>query len=128
MLTSISTALKVGPWVVIGLLLTGLLFLHSELHGAQETIRGDVATCAAERVTDANALDQKAQAAESALSAQLSMAQAALLPVATANVSDGTALRAALQTQATQPGQDGPLAPVYQRALVGLRADHGDAP
>jgi hypothetical protein len=127
-LAGLRLAWKIGPWVVIGGLLIAGMFLRAELRGAQETIRADAATCSAERAADANALDQKAQVTESALASQLSVAQAALLPVATVNVSSGASLRASLQSQAAQPGQDGPLAPVLQNALAGLRANHGDAP
>jgi hypothetical protein len=127
-LAALKLAWKVGPYVLIVLLAASVFYQRSALHGAQETIRADSATCSAERAADANALDQKAQATESVLASQLSLAQAALLPASTTNVSQGATLRANLQAQAAQPGQDGPLAPVFQQALAGLRANHGDVP
>ncbi len=121
-------ALKVGPWVVIALLAAFAWYQHTELQRDAETIRADAATCAAERAADANKLTAAADAQIAAQRSALNAAQAALSQATQAAQVAGASIRQGIAVQATQAGQDGPLAPVFQSALAGLRAQFGGTP
>jgi len=122
-------ALKVGPWIAIGVLAAFLAYEHQELLAqkadvALETGRVSqvISKCqseAAQRIAKANAdslnhikaSEAAANAAEASLATFRSEASAEQVTAQTALSND----LQAISTQAAQPGQDGPIPPVLAR-------------
>jgi len=122
-------ALKVGPWIAIGILAAFLAYEHQELLAqkadvALETGRVSqaISQCqseAAQRIAKANAdslnhikaSEAAANAAEASLTTFRSEASAEQATAQTALAND----LQAISTQAAQPGQDGTIPPVLAR-------------
>ena len=115
---------------ILAALVAGWLYvthLQSELHAANETIAADSAKCANTQLASAAKVNAAAQSAIDGQRISLDAAQAGLQTASTASQAQGAASIATITLQATQPGQDAPLAPVYLNMLAQVRAAQGVA-